>query len=282
MNFSVSGKYTGKHRPENVLSEDDSYWMSCRSDDQLDAGEFRVDYQRWLDFDFEEQVCFKSLTIIPYDSCAMMISIYADTAEATEIKLAEYQSDSIVDHHNGVTIEINAVRISRVRIHFEYNSIRYKAKIKYIKLNELRETKIRAAKRKYDFDFLTNRDKISPLDEVTQCHRLAVKLFGPKAQNEFQFILTSPEKDTYEISQIERQRIRITADHAGTAVSALNDLLQHEFHGYFNPVYGSNLPKSISWPIIIQPRKNKIQLPIRYILNFCTYSYTMPFWNEKE
>ncbi|MCQ2148745.1 MAG: alpha-N-acetylglucosaminidase [Bacteroidales bacterium] len=110
---------------------------------------------------------------------------------------------------------------------------------------------------------------------------LAERIIGEKSASIRFETLKGEQKDVYEIETV-RNRVVIRGNNANSMAMGLNRYLQEyclaQVSWYdYNPV---ELPETLP-PV---PEKVRVEslLPYRFFLNYCTYGYTLPFWNWNQ
>ena len=115
---------------------------------------------------------------------------------------------------------------------------------------------------------------------------LAERLLPDNNSSSFVFEKLSSDSDFFELEQAADDRIIIRGNNGVSIARGLNHYLRNYCH------------KSVSWcgnnlselPVPLPPVREKVRVtasfPYRYYLNYCTYSYSMAFWDceqwEKE
>ena len=97
---------------------------------------------------------------------------------------------------------------------------------------------------------------------------------------EFKIINDSTtKKDWFKISAKEPDRILIEGNNNVSLATGLNHYLKYleNIHISWNNLT-SKLPEKLTMPS--EPIYRETNLPNRYYLNYCTFSYSMPFWDE--
>ena len=89
-------------------------------------------------------------------------------------------------------------------------------------------------------------------------------------------------KDVFEISDAGNGRIRVRGNNGISLASGLNYYLRHFCNVDYNPLFGSNLKMPATAPAVGKKLLKYTDYEYRYALNFCTYSYTMAFWDWGE
>ncbi|MCP9612777.1 alpha-N-acetylglucosaminidase [Coprobacter tertius] len=122
----------------------------------------------------------------------------------------------------------------------------------------------------------------SSVESDNPCYELAKRLLPDNAASFFIFEKVPSESDFFELEQTEDNKIVIRGNNGISIARGLNHYLRNYCH------------KSVSWcgnnlselPVPLPPVREKIKIsasfPYRYYLNYCTYSYSMAFWDWKQ
>ena len=117
--------------------------------------------------------------------------------------------------------------------------------------------------------------------DVKAAKALAQRVVGPASARHIEFYQTSDTSDVFTLSS-QGGRVRIGGNNANSMAVGLNHYLKYYCHvnvGWFSwdkVAMPSKLPK-VPEPVTIQAR-----VPDRFFLNYCTYGYTMPWWQWAE
>ena len=106
--------------------------------------------------------------------------------------------------------------------------------------------------------------------------RLAERIV-PSHSDDFIFTLVPAEKDFFELRQ-NGDKIEIQGNNGISMARGLNHYLRHYCHASVSWC-GDNLasiPDTL--PAVGEPVHIEASQPLRYYLNYCTYSYSMAFW----
>ncbi|KAB7122777.1 alpha-N-acetylglucosaminidase, partial [Bifidobacterium longum] len=116
---------------------------------------------------------------------------------------------------------------------------------------------------------------------VTEVRNLVGRVIGERWVDKFDFQLRGKAdgKDVFEISDAGDDRISIRGNNRVSLASGLNYYLRHWCKVDYNPLFGSQLSMPESLPAVGRKILKYTNYEYRYALNFCTYSYTMAFWN---
>ena len=110
--------------------------------------------------------------------------------------------------------------------------------------------------------------------------RLAERIV-PSHSDDFIFTLVPAEKDFFELRQ-NGDKIEIQGNNGISMARGLNHYLRHYCHASVSWC-GDNLasiPDTL--PAVGEPVHIEASQPLRYYLNYCTYSYSMAFWGWEE
>lgn len=111
---------------------------------------------------------------------------------------------------------------------------------------------------------------------------LAERLLPDNNSSSFIFEKLSSDSDFFELEQAADDRIIIRGNNGVSIARGLNHYLRNYCH------------KSVSWcgnnlselPVPLPPVREKVRVtasfPYRYYLNYCTYSYSMAFWDWEQ
>lgn len=119
---------------------------------------------------------------------------------------------------------------------------------------------------------------------VNEIRGLVGRVLGREYQDWFVFELRDARdgKDVFEISDVGDGRIRVRGNNGVSLASGLNYYLRRFCKVDYNPLFGSNLTMPAKAPEVGKRLLKYTDYEYRYALNFCTYSYTMAFWNWDE
>ena len=104
----------------------------------------------------------------------------------------------------------------------------------------------------------------------------------PEAAGHFAFETLPAEAADYFTLRQDGRKIAIGGNNANSMAVGLNYYLKYYCHvniGWFAWDKGT-MPKTL--PRVEAPVRRNARVPERFFLNYCTYGYTMPWWNWKE
>lgn len=124
--------------------------------------------------------------------------------------------------------------------------------------------------------------KAKTLEELSN---LVCRVIGSRWRDSFVFrlqkVANAGDRDAYEIFE-EDGKIVICGPNGISLASGFNYYLKHYAHVNYNPIYLSNTRMPETLPPFQEHIIKKTSYQYRYALNFCTYGYTMAFWNWED
>lgn len=111
-----------------------------------------------------------------------------------------------------------------------------------------------------------------------RCYGIVERLLGEKYKTWFDFQIVSGDEDTYVLSS-ENNKIKICGNNGVSIAAGLRYYLSHFCQVYIGQqTTQTNLP-ACPCPID-KPISRTARSRLRYAYNYCTLSYSMPFWDE--
>lgn len=123
----------------------------------------------------------------------------------------------------------------------------------------------------------------SSSEQEKAASELAFRIMGPSASGVVFHKMASPEegKDVFRIESKDG-KIHISGNSSNSMAVGLNHYLKY----YCDVNVGWFLWDTVSIPEVLPPVGNPVQIlsrvPDRFFLNYCTFGYTMPWWNWEE
>lgn len=117
--------------------------------------------------------------------------------------------------------------------------------------------------------------------DETAAYALCERILGPGASKNFLFRSISDTTDVFVISSEEGKTV-IEGNNANSMATGLNYYLKYKCNlslGFLKPERIS-LPSKL--PIVEDPIRIQSVCPARFFLNYCTFGYSMPWWNWEE
>lgn len=124
--------------------------------------------------------------------------------------------------------------------------------------------------------------KSEPLNEdVVAAEALAKRVVGHKA-GKILFKAAPADTSDYFVLETKGSKVVISGNNANSMAVGLNHYLKYycnvEFGWLLNDTF--EMPKKL--PVVPEPVKVYARVPERFFLNYCTYGYTMPWWQWQD
>ncbi len=120
----------------------------------------------------------------------------------------------------------------------------------------------------------------SPLYAQRAASQLAQRVLGKQA-GQFEFVLRADTVDYFTLSS-HKGKVRVEGNNDNSMAMGLNYYLKAYAHVHVS-WYASQpveLPRKL--PQVEEPVTRRCEMPVRFFLNYCTYGYTMPWWQWPE
>ena len=117
---------------------------------------------------------------------------------------------------------------------------------------------------------------VSPTAEETTARALAKRVTGKMAGN-FLFKEISSSIDTFSVSQ-QGRKVLISGNNANSMAVGLNYYLKHYCHAEYGWLLQDDVTLPSKLPVVTEPFGSSARVPERFFLNYCTFGYTMPWW----
>ena len=113
--------------------------------------------------------------------------------------------------------------------------------------------------------------------EVEAAKALAARVVGPQQARHFVFEKAEGEGDFFRLEQ-RGGKLAVIGNDANSMAVGLNHYLKYYCHVEYGWLLGDTftLPKKL--PAVPEPVEASARVKNRFFLNYCTYGYTMPWW----
>ncbi len=111
--------------------------------------------------------------------------------------------------------------------------------------------------------------------------QMACRILGRKAAAHFVFECLPDSTDNFTLYTRGKKTV-ITANNDISMAMGLNYYLKHYAKVHVSWYVPQQPIVVSSWPVVPQPVSRKAVVSIRFFLNYCTYGYTMPWWQWKQ
>ncbi|WP_211746105.1 alpha-N-acetylglucosaminidase [Paenibacillus sp. Marseille-Q4541] len=113
---------------------------------------------------------------------------------------------------------------------------------------------------------------------ISSIQKLIQRKIGSVSENfKLELIGSAEGYDIFELQSID-DSIVIRGSSESALASGFNWYLKHECHNHLSWC-GSRLDLPAELPMLHSPIRHRSPYQLRYHLNYCTYSYSMPFWD---
>ena len=287
--LTAAGASADGHAPALAVDGDaGTYWESP-------GNRSMQDYRRFIDIDLHGLYRVSRIDLTLRAGSYYHYSLYT-SADGEHFDKVAYKADDAMATDAATTHEFEPVEARYVRVSINFNSAAQAVNVAEAAVfgdkvsdEAAPETPIRVQDFA-DTDWGREWDRVAAdaayaekktLGEVRD---LVGRVLGKEYQDWFVFELRGARdgRDVFEISDAGDGRIRIRANNGVSLASGLNYYLRHYCKVDYNPLFGSNLEMPASAPSVGKKLLKYTDYEYRYALNFCTYSYTMAFWDWGE
>lgn len=245
-------------------------------------------YPAYKDYDLKENYYLDTVTVfIPSEGyCKYFVYTSLDGKDFT--LLAEKTDSSPCDPKKGDVFDAKGREARIIRVQIIYNSDSVEAVFGDVKFEGKKSGTPIKQRPKIDIPDFKDSEynvEITPLDTINEVLGIVERRIGAEYKNWFTFVLhENPVEghnfDYFELSQ-KGDKIEIKGNCGVSLAAGLNYYLK-----YYCKVNISQVGDQVKMPEKIVPVTNVVfketKAKIRYSYNYCTLSYSMAFWGEKE
>ncbi|TPE20672.1 alpha-N-acetylglucosaminidase TIM-barrel domain-containing protein [Clostridium perfringens] len=278
---TVTAKGNTEGNTANLAIDGDlsTYWESSN------------DY-KWIEVDLGGIYELSKIEIFNKDEAVYKYNIYASEDGENFNKIAYKNNDNVSDS-NGNVHTIDNVRAGKIRIDVVQNSNSDRVNIAEINVfgkntgESLPEIKKIATSNFSETPWATEYEKFNSdsayANEKTlnEIKNLVGRVIGEEFKDKFIFEIRDQlnGNDVFEVSDSRDGKVLIKGNNGVSLASGFNYYLKNYCNVSYNPIMGSNLKMPETMPSIGERVVIDTPYEHRYALNFCTYSYTMSFWD---
>lgn len=239
-------------------------------------------YPAYVDIGLDGEYSLSEIEVFTPAAGYSQYSLYYSNDGQNYTKLAEKTSRESCPAE-GEAYQAGGVSASSVRILLEYNSQSEKAVLNEIRIKGSRkgDAKEAAFTPPASYQGSAYDVAVTAEDTIKEVQGIVSRNVGEKYVDWFTFVLGDKrEYDYYEIEDAGG-KIKITGNDGVSLASGLNHYLK-----YFCNVSITQVGNQVKMPAAVVPVGEKVhkecKVPVRYAYNYCTMSYSMPFWGEDE
>lgn len=275
---------TNNHSVSLAMDGDkETYWESSN-------------HYRWVEIDLGATYNLSSIKVFNKIGGYYHYNIYASSDGENFIKIGAKENNDLAtidgDIHNTGNVKVNKIRID---VTFSSNNDNsniaeielYGKKVsdEVAKETAIETTDFAGSKWETEYNKFTTDTSYADSKTVSEMTNMVGRVIGDEYKDNFIFEMrsaTSTGNDVFEVEDGADGKIVIRGNNGVSLASGFNYYLKNYAKVMYNPMMGSNLNMPETMPSVGE--KIVIDTPYeeRYSLNFCTYSYTMSFWDWNE
>lgn len=296
----VSAKGASSNPVSNIVDGDHTtYWRSMSSEGEGSSNAEKLesrmsDHNRYIDITLDGTYDVTGIKVFnQVDGSFNNYYIYASQDGDRYDKIVS-KIDNTPASESGDTHNVN-VRAAYLRINMAFHSGGYETNLADIELygtkvndnvpspTPISVTSWDDSEWKREWDKFENDRDYADAKVLREAKQLVARVLGAKWQSSFTFELRDAlnGKDVYEVLDGPEGTILIRGNNGIALASGFNYYLKNYANVDYNPLFAGNTNMSELVPVNDTIIKTT-QYDYRYALNFCTYSYTMSFWNWDE
>ncbi len=293
------GNASGHDASKIVDGNKSTYWLSMPSNGEgsttNEIYDSRMDnHYRYLDIELDgtyqiSKIVVHTLNDNAYNNYYVYASDDADNYDKIISKTNNTKSNSDGDSYN-----VN-VTASHLRLNMAFHSTGFQTNLAEIEVygtkvsNEVPQpTPInvsdwQGSEWQKEWDKFESDQAYADRKVVNELTNLVGRVIGDEWKDSFTFQLRDEfdGNDVFTITDGEDGKILITGNDGVSLASGFNYYLKKYLNVDYNPLFESNV--AVDKIVAVNDKIIKeTQYDLRYALNFCTYSYTMSFWNWDE
>lgn len=282
---TITAKSNTNNHSVNLAMDGDkeTYWESSN-------------HYRWVEIDLGATYNLSSIKVFNKIGGYYHYNIYASSDGENFIKIGAKENNDLAtidgDIHNTGNVKANKIRID---VTFSSNNDNsniaeielYGKKVsdEVAKETAIETTDFAGSKWETEYNKFTTDTSYADSKTVSEMTNMVGRVIGDEYKDNFIFEMrsaTSTGNDVFEVEDGADGKIVIRGNNGVSLASGFNYYLKNYAKVMYNPMMGSNLNMPETMPSVGE--KIVIDTPYeeRYSLNFCTYSYTMSFWDWNE
>ena len=293
----VKAKAHSQHAASNIVDGvKETYWQSIPSNGEGDDYKRMYDHNRYIDiqldgvYDLSQIKVFQNVDQKSYNHYYIYTSLDGVNYDKVVAKTDDTKASA-----QGDTFNVN-VKAAYVRLNMAYNSTAFVTNLAELELYgskssasvqdpaEIQVSDWQGSKWQKEWDKVASNQAYANAKTVAEMQALVGRVIGNQWKNKFVFEVREDlgkGQDVFEISNASNGRILIRGNNGIAMASGFNYYLKYYLNVDYNPFFESNTAVTSIVPVEKTIIK-EAQFDLRYALNFCTYSYTMAFWNWDE
>lgn len=292
----ISAKSASGHGAELAADGDaGTYWQSIPSNGEGDDYKRMYDHNRYIDITLDGTYSLSQIKIFnKVDGSFNNYYVYASTDGENYNKIISKTSDTAADT-DGDSFSVSG-DAAYLRLNMAYNSNSFATNLAEIEVygtkisdtvtqpGEIQVEDWEGSAWQQEWDKFESDPDYAEKKTLEEMSNLVGRVLGEEWKSGFRFEMRDSLKegsDIFEVKDGADGAIVIRGNSGVAMASGFNYYLKNYVNVDYNPMYGSNVALKELKPVGGKVVK-EAQFDLRYALNFCTYSYTMAFWNWDE
>ena len=294
---NIKAKSANNHGPSLIADGDfGTYWQSIPSNGENDDRKRMYDHNHYIDITLDGTYDLSQIKIYNLVNGSFNnYYVYASADGERYDKIISKTSDDAATEE-GDSFDLGNVRASYLRLNMAYNSNAFATNLSEIELygskvndtvaepKEIQVEDWQGSSWQKEWDKFESDAAYADQKVIGEMGNLVSRVLGEKWRSSFRFEKRNSleeGKDVFEIKDGTDGTIVIRGNSGIAMASGFNYYLKNFVNVDYNPLYGSNVNLDALKPVGDKVVR-EAQFDERYALNFCTYSYTMSFWNWDE
>lgn len=297
----IKAKNANNHAAELIADGDrETYWQSIPSNGDGDRLKRMYDHNHYIDIALDGTYSLSQIKIFNcVNGSFNNYYVYASSDGDNYNKIISKTSDDAATE-DGDSYDLSNVTASYLRLNMAYNSNSFATNLAEIEVYGTKIDDTAAEPKGIEVEdwqgskWQIEWDKFKSSQEgdrtyadgkvLKEMSEMVGRVIGEQWKSSFRFEMRNSleeGKDVFEIKDGEDNTVVIRGNSGIAMASGFNYYLKNYVNVDYNPLFGSNVNLKELKPVGSRVVK-EAQFKERYALNFCTYSYTMAFWNWDE
>ncbi|MGL5379692.1 alpha-N-acetylglucosaminidase TIM-barrel domain-containing protein [Clostridium sp.] len=245
-------------------------------------------YPSYLEVDLEKVYSLDSINLVNYEGNNRYYnySIYGSTDGVNYDKIAEKTNNNVATNTGDIYEFSNTVEARYIRVLIEYCSVNESAHISELRVYGDETDKEGSVAPEINIPKFEDTEYAAPItteETLSDVSGIVQRQLGAEYVDWFNFTIVPGESnmDYFEITNGENGKINITGNNGVSLATGLNHYLKY-FCNVLITQTGEAVKMPETAPAVDTPVKKESPYENRYAYNYCTFSYTMAFWDEDE
>ncbi len=236
-----------------------------------------------FDIDLQENMYVDRVSVFTAKSGYTQYTLYTSVDGCNFKLVANKDSCSACDAEKGDVYELSGKEARFLRVFVEYYSENIQVPLKKLCCEgKGSENPLYAEYEIYteNFEESAYNCEISEKDTIAEVFGIVERNLGAEYKAWFDFRLLAENNEFFEITSLE-DKIVICGNSGVSLASGLNYYLKYFCNVHISQVGSQvNMPEKPVKPVNSIRKATKAK--VRYAYNYCTFSYSMPFWGEEQ